>query len=111
MPYTAKRYQMENGEVPFSVWMKKMRRKDPTAALRVDSRIARAMGGNFGDHKFERDGVWELRIDYGPRYRVYYSIEDGEIILLLIGGNKKTQTADLDKAVEYLQDFKKRSRK
>lgn len=45
MPYTAKRYQMENGEVPFSVWMKKMRRKDPTAALKVDSRIARAMGG------------------------------------------------------------------
>ncbi len=69
------------------------------------------MGGNFGDHKFERDGVWELRVDYGPGYRVYYSIEDGEIILLLIGGNKKTQTADLDKAVSYLQDFKKRSKK
>ncbi|MBW5329116.1 addiction module killer protein, partial [Escherichia coli] len=43
-------------------------------------------------------------------YRVYYSIEDGEIILLLIGGNKKTQTVDLDKAVSYLQDFKKRSK-
>ncbi|EFW7285917.1 addiction module killer protein, partial [Shigella boydii] len=66
--------------------------------------------GNFGDHKFERDGVWELRVDYGPGYRVYYSIEDGEIILLLIGGNKKTQTVDLDKAVSYLQDFKKRSK-
>ncbi|HAX7634049.1 TPA: addiction module killer protein, partial [Escherichia coli] len=71
---------------------------------------ARAMSGNFGDHKFERDGVWELRVDYGPGYRVYYSIEDGEIILLLIGGNKKTQTVDLDKAVSYLQDFKKRSK-
>ncbi|EFB2210212.1 type II toxin-antitoxin system RelE/ParE family toxin [Escherichia coli] len=68
------------------------------------------MSGNFGDHKFERDGVWELRVDYGPGYRVYYSIEDGEIILLLIGGNKKTQTVDLDKAVSYLQDFKKRSK-
>lgn len=85
-------------------------RKDQTAALKVDSRIARAMSGNFGDHKFERDGVWELRVDYGPGYRVYYSIEDGEIILLLIGGNKKTQTVDLDKAVSYLQDFKKRSK-
>ncbi|EKK2809115.1 type II toxin-antitoxin system RelE/ParE family toxin [Salmonella enterica] len=110
MPYTAKRYQIENGEVPYTDWMKKLRRKDQTAALKVDSRIARAMGGNFGDHKFERDGVWELRVDYGPGYRVYYSIEDGEIILLLIGGNKKTQTADLDKAVSYLQDFKKRSK-
>lgn len=110
MPYTAKRYQTENGEVPYTDWMKKLRRKDQTAALKVDSRIARTMGGNFGDHKFERDGVWELRVDYGPDYRVYYSIEDGEIIPLLIGGNKKTQTADLDKAVSYLQDFKKRSK-
>ncbi|EHL0855776.1 type II toxin-antitoxin system RelE/ParE family toxin, partial [Escherichia coli] len=95
---------------PYTDWMKKLRRKDQTAALKVDSRIARAMSGNFGDHKFERDGVWELRVDYGPGYRVYYSIEDGEIILLLIGGNKKTQTVDLDKAVSYLQDFKKRSK-
>ncbi|EOF5388235.1 type II toxin-antitoxin system RelE/ParE family toxin [Salmonella enterica] len=110
MPYTAKRYQTENGEVPYTDWMKKLRRKDQTAALKVDSRISRAMGGNFGDHKFERDGVWELRVDYGPGYRVYYSIENGEIILLLIGGNKKTQTADLNKAVSYLQDFKKRSK-
>jgi hypothetical protein len=45
------------------------------------------------------------------QYTSYYSIENGEIILLLIGGNKKTQTADLDKAVSYLQDFKKRSKK
>lgn len=110
MPYSAKRYQTENGEVPYTDWMKKLRRKDQTAALKVDSRIARAMSGNFGDHKFERYGVWELRVDYGPGYRVYYSIEDGEIILLLIGGNKKTQTVDLDKAVSYLQDFKKRSK-
>ncbi|EAW3604644.1 addiction module killer protein [Salmonella enterica] len=110
MPYTAKRYQTENGEVPYTDWMKKLRRKDQIAALKVDSRIARAMGGNLGDHKFERDGVWELRVDYGPSYRVYSSIEDGEIILLLIGGNRKTQTADLDKAVSYLQDFKKRSK-
>jgi len=57
------------------------------AAAKVDCRIARSMGGNFGVHKFERDCVWESRVDYGPGYRVYYSIEDGEIILLLIGGN------------------------
>lgn len=110
MPYTAKRYQTEKGEVPFTDWMKKLRHKDQTAASKVDTRIARAMGGNFGDHKFERDGVWELRIDYGPGYRVYYSIENTEIIILLVGGNKKTQSADLDKAIIYLQDFKKRSK-
>ncbi|CTT54437.1 putative addiction module killer protein [Escherichia coli] len=57
MPYSAKRYQTEIGEVPYTDWMKKLRRKDQTAALKVDSRIARAMSGNFGDHKFERDGV------------------------------------------------------
>ena len=54
MPYTAKRYQTENGEIPYTDWMKKLRRKDQAAALKVDSRIARAMSGNFGDHKFER---------------------------------------------------------
>lgn len=110
MPYTAKRYQTENGDVPFTDWIKKLRSKDQTAALKIDSRISRAMGGNFGDHKFEREGVWELRIDYGPGYRIYYSIENNEIIILLIGGNKKTQPADLDKAIRYLLDFKKRSK-
>ena len=103
-------YQDENGNRPFGVWLAKLKKKDQIAAAKINTRIDRAEAGNFGDHKFERDGVWELRIDYGPGYRVYYSLEDGEIILLHIGGTKRTQDADIDKAVEYLKDFKARTK-
>jgi len=108
MAYTTKRYKDKGGKVPYSDWIAALKKKDRTAAAKVDARIARATGGNFGDHKYERDGVWELRIDYGPGYRVYYSMEDGEIILLLVGGDKSTQKSDLNKAVKYLKDYKSR---
>ncbi|MNB69999.1 hypothetical protein D3C81_188200 [compost metagenome] len=108
--YKSQFYQDENGDKPFKTWLEKLKKKDRLAAAKIDVRIDRAEAGNFGDHKFEREGVWELRIDYGPGYRAYYSMEGGHIILLLIGGNKKTQGADLDKAVEYLKDFKSRAK-
>lgn len=108
--YKSQYYQNINGEIPFKDWLDKLKKKDRTAASKIDTRIDRAESGNFGDHKFERDGVWELRIDYGPGYRVYYSIENGQIVLLLIGGIKKTQTTDLENAVEYLKDFKARAK-
>lgn len=109
--YQSKYYQDANGKKPFNDWRESLKKKDPRAVSKVDNRIDRAEAGNFGDHKFERDGVWEMRIDYGPGYRVYYSVEDGKIILLLIGGIKKSQESDLDKAVNYLQDYKVRSKK
>lgn len=108
--YKSQFYQDQSGKQPFQEWLNKLKKKDWTAATKIDARIDRAEAGNFGDHKFEREGVWELRIDYGPGYRVYYSMEDGQIILLLIGGGKKTQAADLDKAVSYLRDFKARAK-
>ncbi|CNJ50940.1 addiction module killer protein [Yersinia mollaretii] len=108
MPYTAKRYQEDSGKVPYTDWIKKLRKKDLRAAVKIDNRIDRAESGNFGDHKFERDGVWELRVDYGPGYRVYYAVENKEIILLLVGGNKATQDKDLDRAVAYWRDYQAR---
>ncbi|WP_202303393.1 type II toxin-antitoxin system RelE/ParE family toxin [Dryocola clanedunensis] len=105
MPYTAKRYRDNNGKEPYTEWMKKLRKKDVRAAAKIDIRVARAETGNFGDHKFERDGVWELRVDYGPGYRVYYSVVQGEIVLLLIGGDKSSQHKDLEKAAANLQDY------
>ena len=74
----------------------------------VCTRLDGAAVENFGDHKFEREGVWELRIDYDPGYRVYYSIEDGQMILLLTGGDKKTQSSDVDRTAAYLRDYKAR---
>ena len=108
--YKSQFYQDKNGDKPFCEWLARLKKKDLLAAVKIDTRLDRAESGNFGDHKFERDVVWALRIDYGPGYRVYYSLEDGEIILLHIGGTKKTQAADIHKAIEYLRDFKVRAK-
>jgi putative addiction module killer protein len=54
--------------------------------------------GNFGDHKSVGSGVFELRIDYGPGFRIYFGIHNDEIILLLMGGSKRTQDSDIEKA-------------
>lgn len=59
-------------------------------------------------HKFCRDGVWELRVDVGARYRVYYAVEEQQVVLLLCGGDKRTQDADIARACEYWQDWQRR---
>ncbi len=82
--------------------------RDPIAKAKVASRVNRMASGNFGDHKPCRDGVWELRIDQGPGYRVYYSLVGTEIVLLLLGGDKRTQNTDIDQAIGYLNDYLKR---
>ncbi|MCW7549881.1 type II toxin-antitoxin system RelE/ParE family toxin [Photorhabdus sp. APURE] len=82
--------------------------RDPIAKSKISSRVNRMATGNFGDHKPCRAGVWELRIDQGPGYRVYYSQVGNEIILLLLGGDKRTQNADIAQAIECLEDYLKR---
>lgn len=72
-------------------------------------RVNRMAEGNFGDHKFCRDGVWELRIDQGAGYRVYYAMASGVVVLLLCGGDKGTQDADIERAVVYWKDWQRRS--
>ena len=62
--------------------------------------------GNFGKRHFCRDVVWEIIIDCGPGYRIYYSIVGSQLILLLCAGSKRTQNKDIDRAVNYLKDFK-----
>jgi len=78
------------------------------AKARIVARVARLKAGNLGDCKSLRDGVSELRIDYGPGYRVYFGVVGFQVILLLCGGDKRSQDADIDKAVDYLADFKRR---
>ena len=77
-------------------WLEKLR--DITAKIAIVRRVARMEIGNFGDHKFCRNGVWELRIDVGAGYRVYYAMAGKKIVLLLCGGYKRTQDADIDRA-------------
>lgn len=89
----------------FDEWLRSL--KDSTAKVSVVRRLNRAEQGNFGDHKFCRDGVWELRVDVGARYRVYYGIAKGQIVLLLCGGDKRTQSADIERACAYWQDWQR----
>lgn len=84
-------------------WYNKL--KDSKAKARIDVRLRRiATQEHFGDCKSVRDSIFELRIDYGPGYRVYYTQRGEEIILLLIGGDKSTQQSDIDKAKKILAE-------
>ncbi len=68
----------------------------------------RVVLGNYGDCDSVGKGVMELRIHYGPGYRIYFSEQGGTILLLLLGGSKRTQARDIKKAQEYLAEFRER---
>lgn len=88
----------------FSKWLKALR--DPLGRRAVLRRIARIVStDNFGDHAGVGDGVSELRIDVGPGYRVYYTLRDEQVVLLLCGGDKDTQERDIKRAKEMAADF------
>ena len=80
----------------FSAWLRKLR--DLQALARIQIRIRRLSLGNFGDVKSVGEGVSELRIDYGPGYRVYLTRIGSQIVLLLAGGTKRTQQKDIERA-------------
>jgi len=81
-------------EMPiFSDWLGSLR--DRRARAKIADRLARLADGNFGDRKSVKGGVFELRIDYGPGYRVYFFQRGKELVILLCGGNKRTQDADI----------------
>ena len=105
-----KHYTTADNRNPFDEYLRNI--KDPVAKAMVATRVARMATGNYGDCKVCRDGVSELRITRGPGYRVYFAYVtspiDGSINLLLLCGTKKTQTADIDTATAYLNDYKTR---
>ena len=78
--------------------------KDERAKARIDKRIDRAKYGNFGDWKTEAGEVKAMRIDYGPGYRLYYVIRGNRIIILLCGGTKHNQQADIRKATNLAKE-------
>ncbi|EIM37421.1 addiction module killer protein [Enterobacter cloacae subsp. cloacae GS1] len=73
--YVVKRYRTRDGKISFEDWVAKLRRKDPELAFRILLRIDRAEKGNFGDYRYLREGVWELKVDSGPGYRVYFAVQ------------------------------------
>ena len=85
----------------FAKWLREL--SDIRAAARIEVRIARVAAGNMGDVKFF-EGIGELRIDYGPGYRLYFVKRGKELVLLLCGGDKSTQDADIRKAKEMAKE-------
>ena len=100
-------YTTAEGRIPFLEWMNGL--TDRIAKAKVAARVQRLAAGNFGDHKPLNQGVWELRIDQGAGYRVYYAISGKEMILLLVGGDKRKQQADIETAITYWQDWQRRN--
>jgi putative addiction module killer protein len=92
---------METRQTPeFAAWLAGLR--DRRALEKVRVRIGRLRGGNFGDVKFF-GSIGELRIDYGPGYRIYIAQRGLELVLLLCGGDKSTQKKDIDRARRILE--------
>ncbi len=100
-------YLDENGNDPYQTWLEGLR--DRVAKLVVIKRVARVEAGLFGDHAFVRDGISELRIDVGAGYRVYYAQAGNMVILLTNGGDKKSQSRDIERAIRMLRDWEERN--
>ena len=94
---------VEAGRSPFAEWFGGL---DAVTAARVDRYIRRLEAGNFGAAKPLSEGVFELRLDFGPGYRVYYGREGRTIIILLGGGSKRRQDADIAAAVQRWKRYK-----
>jgi putative addiction module killer protein len=107
--YEIRHYLTREGKDTYLEWQLCIR--DTKARIAIDRRINRIELGNFGDHKFCREAVWELRIDVGAGYRVYYAMAAEQVVLLLCGGDKATQSADIDRACEYWHDWQRRAGK
>ncbi len=88
----------------FSKWYKRL--KDVYAQKKIAYRLVQTELGNFGDFKFIGDGIYEMRIHYGPGYRIYYTKENEVVVLLLAGGDKLTQQKDIEKAKELKNEKK-----
>ena len=95
-------YLIKQTEI-FSKWILKL--KDLKGKVSIIRRIDRAKSGNFGDHKSVGENISELRLTTGPGYRVYYTLKDNELILLLIGGDKSTQDEDIKKAKKLKEEL------
>jgi putative addiction module killer protein len=86
----------------FETWLRRL--KDDNAVARIVARIRRMEQGNLGDAKSVGAGVMELRIDYGPGYRIYYVQRGAEVVILLCGGDKRTQQRDIKRAHAMARD-------
>lgn len=100
MKFSIRIYLQKNGAEPFSEWLEDL---DKGTQARINARVARFEDGHFGDHKSVGEGVLEARLFFGPGYRVYFSVQGDQVILLLTGGDKSSQAKDIEQAKNFLK--------
>lgn len=105
--YEVEYYQTDDGRRPLIEWLEGLR--DRRVRGRILTRIDRLALGNLSDHHALDGGLHELRIDWGPGYRVYFARIGRKAVLLLYGGDKRTQQADIARARRYLNDYMRRT--
>lgn len=99
-------YVTSDGDSPFEDWLSGLRDAKARAKIRV--RLDRVRLGNLGDCKSVGSGILELRVDYGPGYRVYFGQQGGALVILLCGGDKSSQVADIKSAKKFWLDYESR---
>ena len=97
-------YKTESGFEPYTAYVDSLR--DRMGAAKIRARVKRAELGNLGDHQGVGQGVIELKIDFGPGYRVYIGLHGRELIILLCAGDKSSQNQDVRQAHQYWEDYK-----
>ena len=102
MPKQVIVYAKENGKEPFTEWLYGLR--DAMGRKRILARVSRLQQGNYGDCEPVGEGVSELRMFFGPGYRVYFGERDNTIIVLLCGGDKDSQGKDIEQAKTYWRE-------
>jgi putative addiction module killer protein len=99
---------MQNGREPFTEWFNAI--QDTSTQTRIRGRLDRLEKGNFGDCASVGGGVFELCLHFGPGYHIYFGEMDKTIVLLLCGGDKSTQTRDIERAKIYWREYKETHR-
>ena len=96
-------YETPDGKCPWLGWFNAL--KDGKAQAAIDARLLRLQRGNFGDSKVIGAGVWELRVHFGPGYRIYFGRDGDAFVVLLCAGTKRSQKRDIDRALAYWNDY------
>jgi putative addiction module killer protein len=100
------RYQAPDGREPLTEWLRSL--EDRKVQARVRIRLNRIACGNFGDCEPVGEGVIELRLHFGPGYRIYFGRQGNALVVLLCGGSKRSQSVDISRAKAFLSDWKQR---
>ncbi len=106
MEYEIRIYSNEEGKEPFRDWLDSLKDVD-TQAL-IFQRLQRIKLGNFGDCKSISEGLWEFRIHHKAGIRIYYARVGQRLVLIIGGGDKRSQERDITKAKKYLEDYRRR---